>query len=323
MITKATRVLWNPAASCADWMGFLEGVFPGNPEMIEFLQRAIGYSLTGITREEVFFILHGAGRNGKGTFLRVLSEVLGDYAGNTDISTLIADRDTSRAPRNDVASMAGKRFITAQESREGARLDEALIKSLTGGDLITARFLHKEFFTFKPTWKIWLATNHRPDIRGTDTGIWSRPRLIPFDVSFEGREDRGLKDRLLRPESLAGILQWAVRGAVEYLKDGELKYPKAVTEATASYRAESDIIQKFIDERCVVGDQAYSLARPIYQEFSKWAAQSGEDGMTETAFGRQLTERDFGGRRFQKLKSMKGIRYSGIGLRHEGFDRNE
>ena len=155
MLTKATPIFWVPEAKCERWLKFLGEVFPGRPEMVVFLKRAVGYSLTGLTREEVFFILYGLGRNGKGTFLRVLSAVLGDYAANTDFSTLVADRDRGRGPRNDIASIAGKRFVTAQESREGAQFDEALIKALTGGDLITARFLHKEFFTFRPTWKIW------------------------------------------------------------------------------------------------------------------------------------------------------------------------
>ena len=142
----------------------------------------------------------------------MLSAVLGDYAANTEFSTLIADRDRGKGPRNDIASIAGRRFVTAQESCEGAQFDESLIKALTGGDLITARFLHKEFFTFRPTWKIWLASNHKPEIRGTDDGIWSRPNLIPFTVSFEGREDRGLKAALLTPQELSGILRWAVEG---------------------------------------------------------------------------------------------------------------
>jgi putative DNA primase/helicase len=216
MLTKATPVYWVSEAKCERWLRFLNEVFPGRPDMMAFLKRAVGYSLTALTREEVFFILYGLGRNGKGTFLRVLSAMLGDYAANTEFSTLIADRDRGKGPRNDIASIAGKRFVTAQESREGAQFDESLIKALTGGDLITARFLHKEFFTFRPTWKIWLATNHKPEIRGTDDGIWSRPKLIPFTVSFEGREDRGLKDALLNPQELSGILRWAVEGCREY-----------------------------------------------------------------------------------------------------------
>jgi hypothetical protein len=175
MLTKFTPVYWIPEAECNVWTNFLSEVFPGQKEMWRFLQQAVGYSLSGSTREEVFFILSGRGRNGKGTFLRALTALLGDYAATTEFSTLISDPDRCKGVRNDIAALAGRRFVTAQESREGAHFDESLIKTLTGGDLITARFLNKEFFTFLPTWKIWLATNHKPNIKGSDDGIWSRP----------------------------------------------------------------------------------------------------------------------------------------------------
>jgi len=306
MLTKATPVYWVPEAKCERWLTFLEEVFPGRREMVAFLKRAVGYSLTGLTREEVFFILYGLGRNGKGTFLRVLSAVLGEYAANTEFSTLIADRDRGRGPRNDIASIADKRFVTAQESREGAQFDEALIKALTGGDLITARFLHKEFFTFRPTWKIWLATNHKPEIRGTDDGIWSRPKLIPFTVSFEGREDRGLKDALLDLQELSGILRWAVEGCREYLSDG-LHYPQEVLEATAKYKTESDQVGQFIAECCVHGEYARAKATPLYLAFSKWA--DGSDVMSQTAFGRRIVEMGF-----RKEHTERGNEYVGLGL---------
>jgi putative DNA primase/helicase len=230
--------------------------------------------------------------------------MLGDYGMNSEFSTLIADRDRAKGPRNDIAALAGKRFVTAQESREGAQFDESLIKTLTGGDVITARFLHKEFFTFSPTWKIWLATNHKPEIRGTDTGIWSRPRLIPFTVSFDGREDRGLKSALLDPSELSGVLRWAVEGCRDYLADG-LQYPEEVLQATAAYRQESDLVEQFIAECCLRGDAFRAKARPLYQTFAKWA--EGTSGMTETAFGRRLTEKGY-----QKTHGASGTTYLGI-----------
>jgi putative DNA primase/helicase len=236
------------------------------------------------------YILNGTGRNGKGTFLRALSATLGEYAAITEFSTLIADRERGKGPRNDLAALAGKRFVTAQESREGAQFDESLIKALTGGDLITARFLHKEFFTFRPTWKIWLATNHKPEIHGTDTGVWSRPRLIPFTVSFEGRENRRLKDALLEEKQLSGILRWAVEGCREYLEHG-LEYPDEVLEATAAYKSESDQVEQFLAECCVRGDGFSARARPLYLEFCKWA--EGTRGMSGTAFGRRMGDKGF------------------------------
>jgi putative DNA primase/helicase len=213
LITVQSQIPWIPNASYELWESFLGDLFPDRPEMIRFLRRAIGYSLTGLTCEEVFFILWGNGRNGKGVLLRTIIALMGEYAVTTPFSALASQPNRCDGPRNDIAALAGRRFVSAQEGKEGCRLDEALIKSLTGGDLITARFLNKEFFTFRPTFKIWLATNHRPEIRGSDIGIWSRPKLIPFTVSFAGREDRGLKNRLLDPIQLAGVLRWVSRVA--------------------------------------------------------------------------------------------------------------
>jgi putative DNA primase/helicase len=309
MLTKKAAVNWVPEAHAGRWLTFLEEVFPRRPDMLSFLKRAVGYSLTGLTREEVLFILYGGGRNGKGTFLRVLSTMLGDYAQTTEFSTLIADRDRSRAPRNDIAAMAGRRFVTAQESKEGARLDESLIKTLTGGDLVTARFLHQEFFTFAPSWKIWLATNHKPIIRGSDGGIWSRPKLIPFTVCFEGREDRALKDLLMEPLQLSGILNWAVEGCREYLADG-LGYPEEVIQATAEYRAESDLIKRFLDDSCVRAESLQAKARSLYQSFTKWAEETGESKMTETAFGKRMREKGF-----EKKSTATGNVYLGVGIK--------
>jgi putative DNA primase/helicase len=290
MVTQSTSVYWLPEATSHRWLRFMADVFPDRPEMVTFLKRAVGYSLTGLTKEEVFFILHGRKRNGKGTFLGTLLAALGNYGCNTEFSTLIADRDRGKAPRNDIAALAGKRFVASQESREGAKLDESLIKTLTGGDLITARFLHKEFFTFRPTWKIWLATNHRPEIKGTDLGIWSRPKLIPFTVSFAGREDRGLKEELLQPAAQSGILRWAVEGCRDYLRDG-MRYPDEVVEATNQYRTESDLVGRFLDEQCESGEFFQVKGRQLYQAFSMWAEQVGEESMSETAFGLRMKDK--------------------------------
>ena len=292
MLTKVTSVYWVPEAECNAWTKFLSEVFPEQPEMWRFLQTAVGYSLSGSTREEVFFILSGRGRNGKGTFLRALTALLGDYAATTEFSTLISDPDRRKGVRNDIAALAGKRFVTAQESREGAHFDESLIKTPTGGDLITARFLNKEFFTFRPSWKIWLATNHKPNIKGSDDGVWSRPRIIEFNVSFEGRENRGLKDELLRPAELSGILRWALKGWLDYQSNG-LQYPKEVLQATAAYRAESDLVGRYIEDSCIKLGSCSAQARPLYQDFSKWRQEAGEPEMTETAFCKRLAEKGF------------------------------
>jgi putative DNA primase/helicase len=269
---------------------------------------AAGYSLTADTREECLFLLHGTGRNGKGTYLKLLAAILGEYAGTADFSTFVATRD-DRAPRDDVANMHGKRFIAAQESREGAALAESLIKWLTGGDAVRARRLYENSWEFDPTHKLWLATNHKPIIRGTDPAIWSRIRLIPFDVSFEGKEDRTLKTALM--DELPGILAWAIEGCLRWQEEG-LPLSASVEKATREYRDESDQLGRFIEERCIVGEFVSVLGRVLYSSYKTWAHDAGEPDLTETAFGRRMTEKGF-----QKRHTDRGKSYSGIALRSE------
>jgi putative DNA primase/helicase len=192
LITKVNDVEYAPDAKCPLWKRFLKEVFEPHPDIIPFLQRAVGYSLTGDTREESLFLLHGTGRNGKGTFIKTVAEVLGDHAGTADFSAFTPKRNDG--PCDDIANMRGKRMISAQESREGAAFAESIVKWLTGGDRVRARRLYENSTEFDPSFKIWLATNHKPVIRGTDPAIWSRIKLIPFEVSFEGRENRELKE---------------------------------------------------------------------------------------------------------------------------------
>jgi len=308
-ITKLVPVRHDPAARCSRWMQFLAEVFDPHPDIPGFIQRAVGYSLTGDVREECLFLLYGTGRNGKGTLLRTISALLGDYACTADFSTFAGSRD-DRGPRDDVANMRGRRFVVSQEAREGAPLAESLVKWLTGGDLVRARNLYERSLEWLPSHKIWLAVNHKPVVRGTDPGIWSRIKLIPFDVSFEGREDRGLKQQIL--EELPGILAWAVEGCLRWLEEG-LEFPESVQRATAEYRAESDQVGRFVDECCVAGEFASIRARGLYGAYRRWAEGTGEQVLTETAFGRRLRDRGF-----LKEHGRTGTLYRGIGLRADG-----
>ncbi len=308
LITKLAPVDFDPTATCPRWERFLSEVFEPHPDVIPFIQRAVGYSLTGETREECLFLLHGVGRNGKGTFLKTLTLKLGDYAGTADFSAFVQRRDEA-GPRDDIANMKGKRLVSAQESREGAALAESLIKWLTGGDLVRARRLYENSSEFDPTWKIWLASNHRPIIRGTDPAIWSRIKLIPFAVVFDGREDKRLKAVL--QDELPGILNWAIEGCLRWQDEG-LEFPASVLNATSEYRNESDQVGRFVDESCIVGDFASAKGRALYSAYRKWCSEAGEQELTESAFGRRLTERGFG-----KDKGRTGTTYRGIGLRAE------
>jgi putative DNA primase/helicase len=202
--------------------------------------------------------------------------MLGDYGSTADLSTFVSARD-DRGPRDDVANMRGRRMVVSQEVREGAPLAEALIKWLTGGDLVRARNLYERSVEWRPTHHLWLAVNRKPVIRGTDPGIWSRIRLIPFSVSFDGREDKTLKARLL--EELPGILVWAIEGCLKWQRDG-LGTCESVHAATSEYRAESDQVARFLDELCIVGTYASAKARRLNEVYSRWADQSGEEAMS-------------------------------------------
>jgi len=307
-LTKLVPVNYDPQARCPRWEQFLGEVFAPHPDLIPFIQRAVGYSLTGDTREECLFLLHGTGRNGKGTLLRTLTTLLADYAMTADFATFLAGpRD--RGPRDDVANMRGRRLVVSQEVREGAPLAESLIKWLTGGDRIRARNLYERSSEWLPTHKIWLAVNHKPIIRGTDDAIWSRIKLVPFDVSFAGREDRQLKAKL--EEELEGILAWAVRGCRQWLRDG-LQCPATVHQATQQYRVESDQIGRFIEECCVTTDGGKVRARRLYQAYRAWCEQTGEHPVTETAFAMRLAERGL-----RKARTSRHTLYCGIQLREE------
>src|SRR5215213_6273154 len=238
LISKIIPRDYDPDARCPRWERFISEVTNDRPALASFLQRAIGYSLTGETHERSVFIGYGGGKNGKTKLYETIAAMLGPYAAHTPVQTLLTKRDQDR-PANELAALRGVRFVSASEPAEGARFDVALVKALTGQDPITARFLFKEFFTYIPEFKLWLMTNHRPVIRETTNAIWDRVKLIPFDVRFyaEGedtprgaaRQDPTLSD-VLRGE-LPGILAWAVDGCLAWQRNG-LGTPEAVRVAT-------------------------------------------------------------------------------------------
>jgi putative DNA primase/helicase len=308
LVTRGTNLPYDPAACCPRWERFLDEVFLGDRQLVDFVRRAAGYSLTGSTREQVLFLLHGKGANGKSVFLGALFGVLGDYAGQTPFSTFevaVGDRQS-----NDLAALRGRRLVVASEATDGRRFDEARIKAITGGDRITARFLMKEFFTYAPSFKIWLAMNYRPHIRGTDDGIWRRIRLVPFDASFVGAKADPDLPQTLRAES-PGILAWAVRGAREWLAGG-LQPPRVVLEATDAYRKESDVVGQFLVEETVQRPGVVTQAKDLYDRYRKWCEARGEKYVTGTKFGRTLAERGF-----QKDRSSGRVKYVGLGLAAE------
>jgi len=308
LITKLCPTTYNPDMDCPLWEAFLWRIMGGNQGLIDFLQRAIGYSLTGLITEQCLFFMYGVGANGKSTFVNTIASMLGDYAQKAPTEMLMAKYNATIP--NDIARLPGSRFVVAAEIEEGRRLAESLVKDLTGGDTMVARYLHQEFFEFKPTHKLWVYGNHKPIIKGTDEGIWRRMRLIPFEVTIpKAEQDEALCTKL--QDELPGILAWAVRGCMEWQRDG-LGMPAAVQDATQAYRAEMDTITAFLTECCIVDPNGNYAARAshLYKAYAEWCKNNGESAISGTRFGNTLRERGF-----NKEKRVTGyVTYHGIGL---------
>jgi putative DNA primase/helicase len=315
LITKLAPVLYDTNSECPLWLHFLDEITAGNIELMEYLQRSVGYTLTGKTDEHALFLLYGTGANGKTTFLEVLRHILGDYAQTADFSSFIASKHSS-GPRNDLAKLHGARLVTATESEDGIRLAESVVKQITGGDTITARLLYSEFFEFIPQLKLWLGTNHKPDIRGTDEGTWRRIRLVPFTVCIPNeKRDRKLGEKL-KAES-PGILKWALDGLAQYQQNG-LQEPNSVSKATAEYRDDQDLLRQFLNSCCVIIPHAKVQARVLYIKYKSWATETGEPIMNERQFSKALAEHGFA-----KVRHAAGTLWKGIRLIEEGVSTEE
>ena len=246
----------------------------------------VGYSLTGECGEQCFFLLYGHGANGKSTFLSTLMTLLNDYARQMPMESLLA-RQGNSIP-NDLAALRGARFVSAVEADQGRRLNESKIKQMTGQDKIAARFMRCEWFEFVPQFKLWLATNHKPSVRGCDEAIWRRLRLIPFVVTIPPAErDSALPDKLR--EELPGILRWAVAGCANWQAEG-LAAPSAVTDATDEYRDEMDIIGEYIKARCVVNPLGAATVADSFRDYEAWCAQNAEKSFSKRTFTALMRE---------------------------------
>lgn len=276
---------YRPDARSEVWDRFLESVMP-DPVTREYLQRAAGYTLTGSVREECCFFLTGSGRNGKGAFLLTLQTLLETLAGTANIYTFLVSRRDNTV---DIAAMRGKRMIIAQEASRHSHFNESVLKTLTGGDRVSAKMLYQNPIEFLPSGKIWFASNSLPEVDDDSPGFWSRLRVIVFPRSFAGEEDLGLKERLLDPACLSAVLAWAVEGAIRWNEDG-LPTPPAIVEATDTYREESDPIAQFIGERCDREPDRQAHAREIYQAYDLWARAVNLKPCSMNAFGRRLTQ---------------------------------
>jgi putative DNA primase/helicase len=291
LITKQADVEFQPDAKCPQWLAFLDMVMAGNQGLIDFLQKAVGYSLTGVCDERCIFILYGKGRNGKTTFVETIAGMMGDYAKRTSTETLLVKRYDGIP--NDIAALKGARFVYAEEAAEARRLSEEVIKDLTGAGTVSARFMRQEWFSFKPEFKLWLCTNHKPVIRGTDDAIWDRIRLIPFTVRIPDEKIRPASEveEMFRRER-SGILNWAIEGCLRWQKEG-LEMPEAVKNATNDYRKDMDILSDFLEDCCIVESTYEVSVKALHSAYVSWCEANGERAISKKAFGSRIIERGF------------------------------
>lgn len=294
------------------WDKFLRRVTNDDPELMSFLQRAAGYALTGDTSEHCLFFLHGDGRNGKSVFLNTLEYVLGDYGSVARPDVLMAKRYGDGIP-NEIAALTGVRYVSTTETGSGKRFAEAMLKQYTGGDTISARFLHAEFFTFKPQFKIFLASNHKPVIRGQDVAIWERIYLIPFTAYIPPEErDKRLGEKLKNEAD--GILRWAVEGCLMWQRDG-LNPPDIVRAATEEYRQEMDVLGEFIEDRCIIKDDARVNNADLWNAYMDWCEENKERyPLSRRDFKKELERRGL------EQKRKRSRYYLGIGLLKNGYE---
>lgn len=299
-ITRHSPVEYDKKAKAPQFMQFLDTVTQGNKQLQTYLQRIVGYSLTGLTDEQCLFFLYGAGANGKSTFLNIVADLLGSQlSAQTPTETLMTKRSQAT---NDLARLQGVRVVIANEIEDGSMMAESLVKQLTGGDMISARFHYQEFFEFKPKFKLFIAGNHKPIIRGRDNGIWRRIHLIPFTASIPaGQRDKSLGAKL--KTELPGILNWALAGCKLWQKSGGLCVPTSVQAAVDDYRSEMDIIGKWIEDRCEQGPTLTTAANEAYRSYKSWSEDNGYRPMSSGAFGREFEQR------FIKVKRKEGNFY--------------
>lgn len=284
LISKASDINFGMAATCPRFEQFVDDIFEGNSELISFVRRAIGYSLTGSTSEQCLFIMIGDGANGKSTFVNVIKHLLGTYGTTAAAQTLIAQGGSSIG--DDLVDLARSRFISVSETEEGQSLAEAKIKQMTGGDTLKGRPLYGSYVEFKIIGKLWLATNSLPQINNSDYGIWRRIMAIPFNRTFSVEEqDKTLQSKLM--EELPGILNWAIQGCFEWQREG-LNPPKIVQDQVAEYKSAMDSISQFIKDECELGVDCSHTASQFYSEYRSWCLAVGKKPKNQTAFKRAL-----------------------------------
>lgn len=305
-VTKSGGVAFVETATCPQWEAFLLKSFNHDTEMVNYLARVIGYTLSGSTEAQCLWLHYGAGSNGKSTFMNVLSALMGDYATTANASTIMS-KPTSNIS-NDVARLKGARLVSINELEESKKLAEAEIKNMTGGEALTARYLHQEFITFYPQFKLHLTSNYKPSVYDNSHGLWRRINLINWSVIVkEADQDKQLFDKL--KNELSGVLNWALAGLQDYLKNG-LQTPQRVLNDTAEFRTEMDSIGQFIETYCYVDCEARGKVSELYAKYSEWAKETGRQPVNNMRFGNSLKDKGY-----TNYKSGGVMVYKGIAVR--------
>ena len=312
LLTKRAGTSYDPTAVCPRWLAFLARVLGGDVDMTDFLQRAVGYSLTGLSTEHCVFFLYGTGANGKTTFVNAIRALLGEYARATDTNVWMS-RKHPGVP-DDLAALRGTRLATATEGEDGQRLAESRIKQVSGGDAIGARKLYGEWFEFVPHFKLWFATNHKPQIPSDDYAIWRRIRLLPFEVQIsETEQDKDLSQKL--GAEMPGILNWALEGCRKWQSRG-LDPPTAVQSAGDQYRAEQDRIGAFLEDCCEVDPLRTALtatAAELYDRYKRWCDDNGCHALSALRFKEKVTKRGPHQHKTKTANVWRGVKVLGGG----------
>ncbi len=304
-ITRYCNADYVEDATCPQWLKFLDDIFLSDAPTIKCVQRLLGLTLLGVSNEEVLIICYGHGSNGKSVFSNVIHNILGGYSVTAPASLLTARRNDDSGPRNDLAALAGSRYVSINEMQAGAKLDDQIVKMIAGREPIAARFLHQEFFTFFPSFTPWLRTNHKPIVTETDDGIWRRLALLPFDRKFiDTEKDPDLEKKLLSERN--GILRWMVDGAQLYLKDGVCQSAKMLSERS-TFRSESDILGEFLADKTIANPQGRVIDSTLYHAYKMWCTDNGQPPFTSKSFTQRLAERGY-----RKAKSGATRYYIGL-----------
>ena len=307
LITKITPIELDPKAKCPKWNAFLTEITEDDAGMLAFLKMAVGWSMTGVLRDQMFFVLYGLGQNGKSTFLDTVMSMMGEYGQPTPVETLLTRRNETIP--NDLARLKGARFVSAIEAQEGKRLNESLIKSITGGDIISARFMRQDWFDFAPEFKLWLGTNHKPVIKDSSMAMWRRVRLVPFNYQVPDEKiNKNLKNEL--HEELPGILNWAIDGCLAWQIQGGLEMPDKVQEATNSYKSDMDVIEAFLSDTCVIEPLASLQASVLFGEYKNWCEENNERVCSQRMFGTKLKDKGY-----THQRKRDGYYWHGLGLK--------